>query len=125
VSVILFAHGARDREWALPLVAIRDALRSKLPNMPIDLAFLELMEPNLATVIEAHARLQPPSIEIVPLFFAAGSHLKNDLPTLVTQLQPQYPSTRLVLYPPVGALPAVQSAMATAIADIVSGEKTL
>ena len=46
-AVILFAHGARDPQWALPFQRLVAELGELLPGERIVLAFLELMQPSL------------------------------------------------------------------------------
>ena len=46
-ALILFAHGARDPEWANPMRRIRAAVMQQAPAMRVELAFLEFMSPNL------------------------------------------------------------------------------
>ena len=43
-GIVLFAHGARDPEWARPFEAIRDRIRTARPECPIDLAYLEIQD---------------------------------------------------------------------------------
>ena len=40
-GIILFAHGARDPEWARPFARVRALLERRAPTTPIELAFLE------------------------------------------------------------------------------------
>jgi len=83
-AVILFAHGAREPEWAQPFESIRDRLRAA--GMQVELAFLEFMSPSLD---EAAARLAGKGIDtvvIVPLFLAQGAHLKRELPAMVERI---------------------------------------
>jgi len=90
-AVILFAHGAREPEWARPLESIRDRLRAA--GLTVELAFLEIMSPSLE---EAAARLAEKGVEtvtIVPLFLAQGAHLKRDLPTMVEKIRKRHAKT--------------------------------
>ena len=46
-ALILFAHGARDPEWANPMRRVQAAIRKRLGGVQVELAFLEFMAPNL------------------------------------------------------------------------------
>jgi sirohydrochlorin cobaltochelatase len=46
-GVLLFAHGARDPNWARPFEQARDRLASRQPDTPVCLSFLEFMSPDL------------------------------------------------------------------------------
>ena len=55
-AVILFAHGAREPEWAQPFESISDRLRAA--GMTVELAFLEVMSPSLERVRKNHAKTE-------------------------------------------------------------------
>ena len=54
-GIVLFAHGARDPEWARPFEAIRDLVRARRPEFPVELAFLDFMAPTLEEAVHALA----------------------------------------------------------------------
>lgn len=114
-ALILFAHGARDPEWAAPMRHVQQLLRSALPQARIDLAFLEFMSPNLAEAVTAGIAEGATKIAIVPMFIAQGGHLKRELPELVAALRTQYPAVEFVLSGPIGEQPAVMAAMAESV----------
>jgi sirohydrochlorin cobaltochelatase len=84
-AVILFAHGAREAEWARPFERVRDALRSA--GSRVELAYLELMTPTLEGAARALAAEGVKAVTIVPLFLAQGKHLKRELPERVAALR--------------------------------------
>jgi sirohydrochlorin cobaltochelatase len=99
-AVILFAHGAREPEWAQPFESIRDRLRAA--GLTAELAFLEIMTPSLE---EAAARLAGKGAEtvtIVPLFLAQGGHLKRDLPAMVEKIRKRHVKTEFRVTPALG-----------------------
>ena len=40
-GLLLFAHGARDPNWARPFQAVADRVRAARPGVPVELAFLD------------------------------------------------------------------------------------
>ena len=50
-AIILFAHGARDPEWAQPFKRIKQLLEARQPGVTVTLAFLEIMQPSLADAV--------------------------------------------------------------------------
>jgi len=52
-SLILFAHGARAASWAAPFERLRALVQARAPEVPVSLAFLELMEPRLPASMRA------------------------------------------------------------------------
>jgi sirohydrochlorin cobaltochelatase len=108
-AVILFAHGARDPEWAQPFEGIRDRLRAA--GTPVELAFLEFMSPSLD---EAAARLADEGIKaviIVPLFLAQGAHLKHELPAMVEKIRKRHAKTDYRVTPALGDSPEIVAAI--------------
>src|SRR4051812_2837201 len=88
-AVILFAHGAREREWALPFERLRDRLRAS--GLRVELAYLGSMAPALEQAAAVLAREGRKRITVVPMFLAQGGHLKEDLPKLVAALREEHP----------------------------------
>lgn len=94
-AIILFAHGARDPEWAAPFRRIAERLREARPNLPVQLAFLELMQPELADTVAGMAADGITRITLVPLFLAQGGHLKEDLPRLLNEIRRNHPGVTI------------------------------
>lgn len=109
-ALILFAHGARDPDWALPFRAIRDRVAALRPDLVVELAFLELMTPRLGDAVDELAgRVQ--RITVAPLFMAQGGHLKQDVPRLLAEIGARHPGVSVALLPPVGEIPAILDAI--------------
>jgi sirohydrochlorin cobaltochelatase len=111
-AIVLFAHGARDPEWALPFEAIRDRVRAKRPGLRVELAFLEFMKPELAETIGALAAQGMKNVTVFPVFMAQGGHLKNDVPVLMEDCRRRYPGTAVKLASAVGDVPEILDAIA-------------
>jgi sirohydrochlorin cobaltochelatase len=111
-GLILFAHGARDPRWAEPFEAIAAAVRSRAPDVAVQLAFLELMTPSLDAAADALAAQGVGSIDVLPLFLGTGGHLRRDLPPLVAAVAARQPGIAVRLHPPAGEAPSVMAAMA-------------
>lgn len=101
-GIILFAHGSRSPDWAAPFVRIRDRVAAQRPEAQVSLAFLELMSPALPQAIDAQVAQGADQITVVPLFLAAGGHLKIDLPQLVETALARHPQLRIRVLPPLG-----------------------
>ena len=108
---MLFAHGARDREWARPFEAIRDRIRAQRPELPIALAYLEIMAPTLEDAIERLAAEGASSIVVFPLFMAQGGHLKQDLPRILDDIRARRPTVPIALETAIGDVPELLDAI--------------
>jgi len=111
-SIILFAHGARDPEWAAPFRRIAARLREARPNLPVKLAFLELMQPALADAVAGMAAEGVTRITLVPLFLAQGGHLKEDLPRLLDDICRSHPGITIDVTQAIGDSEVLSSAIA-------------
>jgi len=119
-AIVLFAHGARDARWAEPFVAIAGRVRAARPGLRVELAFLELMPPDLGTLVARLFAEGATRVDVVPLFLGSGGHLRNDLPPLVDGLRAAHADLDLRLHPPIGENTAVIDAMATAALALAS-----
>ena len=113
-AIILFAHGARDPRWAAPFEAVATRVRAARPGLPVRLAFLELMPPDLPGAGAALAAAGCDAVTVLPLFLGAGGHVRRDLPLLLAGLRAAHPQVAWSLQPPVGEWPSVADAMAQA-----------
>ena len=111
-GIVLFAHGARDPEWARPFEAIRDRVRASRPEYPIVVAYLELMPPTLEEAIESLIADGASAITVFPLFMAQGGHLKQDLPRILEEIRASYPHVPIALETAVGEVPEILDAIA-------------
>ena len=110
-ALILLAHGSSDARWRAPFEALESDLQARLET-PAVVAYMELSEPSLETrVAECHAQGHR-RIDILPLFFAAGRHLRQAVPAQLDALRTQYPDATLTLLDPVGQHPAFVEALA-------------
>ena len=116
-GVVLFAHGARDPEWARPFEAIRERIRAQRPEWHIELAFLEMMRPSLEEAIASLVAEGALCVTVYPLFMAQGGHLKQDLPRILERIRPAYPNVPIALENAIGEVPEILDAISTWILD--------
>ncbi|WP_353432704.1 CbiX/SirB N-terminal domain-containing protein [Polynucleobacter sp. MWH-UH23A] len=90
-AIILFGHGARDSRWREPFDRLADLWRAQHPDVLIELAFLEMMQPSLPEAVASLVGRGVTHITVVPVFFGQGGHLRNDFPALLSSCQEQYP----------------------------------
>jgi sirohydrochlorin cobaltochelatase len=113
-ALILFAHGARDPEWANPMRRVQAAIRQRRGGLPVELAFLEFMTPTLADCMAGLVAAGATKIVVMPMFIAPGGHLKRDVPELLARLQVAWPKVEIRLGEAIGASESVVQAMAGA-----------
>jgi sirohydrochlorin cobaltochelatase len=110
-ALVLFAHGARAASWAAPFERLRALTQARMPDVPVSLAFLELMEPRLPAHVAALAAQGITGVTIVPVFLGQGGHLLRDLPLMVEELHTTHPGLAIEVAGAVGEDPGVLKAM--------------
>lgn len=110
-GIVLFAHGSRDPGWARPFEEIRRRVRESRPEYPIELAFLDLMDPTLEEAIASLADQGALAITVFPLFMAQGGHLKEDLPRMLEAIRGSRPHIPIALETAIGEVPEILDAI--------------
>ena len=111
-ALVLYAHGARDPRWAEPFERLLMRIREKRPSLPVALAFLDYLEPDLMNAAQALVRAGANRIRIVPLFFGRGGHLREDFPRQMTAVQAVLPRVKFEVVEAAGEAPEVLDALA-------------
>ncbi|MDP2505768.1 MULTISPECIES: sirohydrochlorin chelatase [unclassified Oceanobacter] len=121
-ATILLAHGSSDPNWLKPFEQLTGNICAGMakPNQ-IQLAYMELAEPSLENMIATLSNDGVTHIDILPLFFAAGRHLRQDVPEQIEALQRQH-LVKLTLHPPVGLEPEVATAISNVVVRKLMGE---
>ncbi|KPF68188.1 cobalamin biosynthesis protein CbiX [beta proteobacterium AAP99] len=109
-GLLLFAHGSRDPLWFAPFERLRE--RVAADGTPVALAYLEFAKPELAEAAAQLAAQGCTQIRVVPVFLAAGAHVRADLPELIEAARASLPGVAFELRPPVGEDAAVLDAIA-------------
>ena len=94
-ALILFGHGARDSRWREPFDRLASLWREQHSNTPVELAFLEMMQPSLEEAVSSLSAQGATQITVVPVFFGQGGHLRNDFPVLLEDCQKKFPKVSL------------------------------
>lgn len=121
-ALILFAHGARDPEWASPMRRVCATVRAQAPALRVELAFLEFMSPQLAPCAEALLAEGYDRLVVLPMFIAQGGHLKRDVPLLLDELRARYPQASFELASAVGEAEPIVQAMAAHVVALAGTE---
>ena len=110
-AIILFGHGARDSRWREPFDRLADLWRQQHPSTPVELAFLEMMQPSLEEAVAKLSTQGATQITVVPVFFGQGGHLRNDFPVLLDACRVKFPAVTLTATLAVGEDLAVLQAI--------------
>ncbi len=119
-ATILFGHGSRDPEWAAPMHRVRQTVLAKSPELRVELAFLEFIQPDLCQCAELLVQEGFNHIVVLPMFIAQGGHLRRDVPMLLDELRQRYPEVSFSLSCAAGEAELVVQAMAAHVLSLVS-----
>jgi sirohydrochlorin cobaltochelatase len=110
-ALVLFAHGARDPEWRLPFENVQRKIAARRPDLAVELAFLEIMEPSLPDIVATLSAAGHTHIIVAPIFMAQGGHLKRDLRQMLDGLRQRHPAVTLEILPAVGEIEPILNAI--------------
>lgn len=113
--IILLAHGSSDQRWCQTFEKLATPTLESVAGSRI--AYMELAEPSLETIISEGRKDGIDTFTIIPLFLAAGRHLRKDVPGMIEELQATHNVT-ITLAPPIGENPQ----LGDAIRDVVNQE---
>ncbi|MEA1082248.1 CbiX/SirB N-terminal domain-containing protein [Marinobacter qingdaonensis] len=115
--IILLAHGSSDKRWCETFENLASPTLAAVADSRI--AYMELAEPSLDQVVAEGAQAGIESFTVVPLFLAAGRHLRKDVPAMIASMEQQH-QVRIELAPPIGENPQ----LGLAIKDVVMQQLT-
>ena len=75
---------------------------------------MELSEPSLNTVLTGYLEQGIVEVEVLPIFFAAGRHLKEDVPKMLKTFS-ETRNVKVTLLGPIGEWPEFQNLLLEAI----------
>jgi sirohydrochlorin ferrochelatase len=105
VAVILIAHGSRRQQANDDLARLAEFLRSKNLYPIVEIAYLELAEPDIPTAGQRCVVAGATLVKLLPYFLSAGAHVVEDLERHRRDLANRFPQTIFELCPPLGLHP--------------------
>ncbi|WP_100640269.1 sirohydrochlorin chelatase [Marinobacter salexigens] len=111
--IILLAHGSSDKRWCETFETLAEPTLKAVTNSRI--AYMELAAPSLEAVVHEGVATGNREFTVVPLFLAAGRHLRKDVPAMIAELE-KSTGASITLSPPIGENPL----LGLAIKDVVA-----
>jgi sirohydrochlorin ferrochelatase len=78
-TLVAAAHGTKDLAGQATLTELIDLVRAQRPDVPVELCFVDVIEPSLTVTLAA---LTGPAV-VVPVLLSTGFHVKTDIPTAI------------------------------------------
>lgn len=85
---ILLSHGSKVKASNDASFEVLESIRKNIDN--IELAFLELSEPDFESAVKKLKAKGVSSIKVLPLFLAPGKHVREDVPALSDMCSKKY-----------------------------------
>ncbi|MDX1458075.1 MAG: CbiX/SirB N-terminal domain-containing protein [Marinobacter sp.] len=112
--IILLAHGSSDQKWCQTFEKLAAPTLEAVPQSVV--AYMELSSPSLEQVIIKSVEEGFQHFVVLPLFLAAGRHLRKDVPAMIASLEEKY-GTTISLAPPIGENPHLGQAIRSVVKD--------
>ncbi|YAL82964.1 sirohydrochlorin chelatase [Dermacoccaceae bacterium W4C1] len=81
-AVVLCAHGTDDPSGRATVLALAELIQERLPSTPVRLAYVDVQEPDLETVVAELATTIGAPV-VVPLLLSTGVHVQDDIAAVV------------------------------------------
>jgi sirohydrochlorin ferrochelatase len=75
--LLAVAHGTASAAGSATTAQLVDAVRAARPEIPVDLCFLDVVEPRLVDALDGRSTV------VVPLLLSTGYHVQTDIPAAV------------------------------------------
>jgi sirohydrochlorin cobaltochelatase len=116
---ILLAHGSRRPDWKIPFENLANELDTEEQGVSIKTAYLELTPPSFPEALQQMVEAGIQEISILPLFMAAGSHTKEDIPRLVADFQEQHPDIKTQILPIISSHPTFKAMLREIVGQMI------
>ncbi len=104
-AILLVDHGSRRPEANALLDGVAELLRARAPERLVQVAHMELAEPDIEAGIDTCAAAGAEEIVVHPFFLGPGRHTTDDIPRLVSAAAGRHPKIRVRISEPLGAHP--------------------
>ena len=94
-GVMLCGHGSRNQRAVGEFAALAEALKARLPGVPVEYGYLEFANPVIHLGLDRLAEAGVKHVLALPgMLFAAG-HAKNDIPSVLKTYEAAHPGMRI------------------------------
>ncbi|AJF07432.1 sirohydrochlorin chelatase [Geoalkalibacter subterraneus] len=104
-ALLLIGHGSRIDGANATLHAIAEMIRNLAEFDLVEVSFLSRDTAEIQEKIDACVQQGAQCILLYPYFLSAGTHVLNDLPSLLDDAARRHPDVKLTLAEPLGAHP--------------------
>ena len=111
-ALIIMVHGSPRPIANADMFRVADVIRQREVFPIVEVGFMECNEPSIPDAIERCAAAGATSIVAVPYFLHTGTHVADDLPTLLEAAQRRYPQIEFRMGSYLGRAPQLTDILA-------------
>lgn len=89
-GIMICGHGSRSKVAGEEFGLLAKGLKARYPNIPVEHGFLEYSAPNIHMGLDKMVEQGIEEIYAVPGMLFAATHVKNDIPSVLTTYQQQH-----------------------------------
>jgi sirohydrochlorin ferrochelatase len=101
-GLLLVGHGSRSDEGAAEMLAIAGLVGAALPEVAVDVGFLEITDPPAGPVLDRLAAAGCGRVVVLPVVLLGAGHAKSDVPALVLEGRRRHPDLHVHFGSPLG-----------------------
>jgi len=102
-AILLVDHGSRRAEANALLEDIADQIRKRATETIVEVAHLEIADPDIGEGIEACVKRGAARIIVHPFFLGPGRHTTEDIPAEVERARQRHPNVQIGISEPLGS----------------------
>jgi sirohydrochlorin ferrochelatase len=101
-GLLLVGHGSRSGESAAEMLALAGLVGAALPDIAVDVGFLEMTNPPAGPVLDRLVGAGCERVVVLPLVLLGAGHAKSDVPALVLEGRRRHPGLHVHFGSPLG-----------------------
>ena len=101
-GLLLVGHGSRSGESAAEMLELGRLVGAALPDVAVDVGFLEMTDPPAGPVLDGLAAAGCERVVVLPLVLLGAGHAKSDVPALVLEGRQRHPGLHVHFGSPLG-----------------------
>lgn len=118
-AVLMIAHGSRRAAANQDLVALAQKVAEFGGYQIVEVSYLELAEPDIATGGRNCVQRGARRVLLMPYFLSAGVHVVNDMEEQRSALAAEFPAVEFVLCPHLGLHPLMVDIVLGRLAEAI------
>lgn len=116
-AILLIDHGSRRAEANALLDDVADQVRKRTPESIVEVAHLEISQPDIAQGIDACVKRGATQIVVHPFFLGPGRHTSKDIPEQVERAARKHSNVRIRISEPLGGHDALIDVILDRVSD--------